>query len=153
MIDLKTIISKTDYIVKIVSILTSICVVSAIIVDYGFVLDIHEMSFILSVYDTGWWVFFISFAYKVVVHWREVLRKGMSFTLILGIMLCASALPKFITAPTDSQILTLLCTFLSHKYFIISVIGLLSLITTSQWIVNFVNKRTNPGPYTLELPT
>ena len=145
MIDLKTIISKTDYIVKIVSILTSICVVSAIIVDYGFVLDIHEMSFILSVYDTGWWVFFISFAYKVVVHWREVLRKGMSFTLILGIMLCASALPKFITAPTDSQILTLLCTFLSHKYFIISVIGLLSLITTSQWIVNFVNKRTNPA--------
>ena len=145
MIDLKTIVSKTDYIVKIVSILTSICVVAAIIVDYGFVLDAHEMSFILSVYNAGWWVYFISFAYKIIVHWSEVWRKGMSFTLILGIMLCASALPKFFTAPGDSQILTTLWSVLIHKYFIISIIGLLALITISQWIVNFVNKRTNPA--------
>lgn len=145
MIDLKTIVSKTDYIVKIVSILTSICVVAAIIVDYGFELDAHEMSLILSVYNAGWWVYFISFAYKIIVHWSEVWRKGMSFTLILGIMLCASALPKFFTAPGDSQILTTLWSVLIHKYFIISIIGLLSLITISQWIVNFVNKRTNPA--------
>ena len=145
MIDLKTIVSKTDYIVKIVSMLTSICVVAAIIVDYGFELDAHEMSFILSVYNIGWWVYFISFAYKVVVHWSEVWRKGMSFTLILGIMLCASALPMFFTMSVDSQILTTLWSMLVHKYFIISVIGLLSLITISQWIVNFVNKRTNPA--------
>ena len=104
MIDLKPIVSRADYIVRIVSILTSIFVVAAIIVDYGFVLDAHEMSFIMSVYNTGWWVYFISFAYKVVVHWREVWRKGISFTLILGIMLCASALPKFFTPPGDSQI-------------------------------------------------
>ncbi len=141
----KTIISRTDYIVKIVSILTSIFVVAAIIIDYGFVLDAQEMSFILLVYNTGWWVYFMSFAYKVVVHYKEVWRKGMSFTLVLGIMLCASALPKFFPTTGDSQILTLLWSFLTHKYFIISVIGLLSLITISQWIVNFVNKRTNPA--------
>ena len=145
MLDPKTIISRTDYIVKIVSILTSIFVVSAIIIDYGFVLDAQEMSFILLVYNTGWWVYFMSFAYKVVVHYKEVWRKGMSFTLVLGIMLCASALPKFFPTTGDSQILTLLWSFLTHKYFIISVIGLLSLITISQWIVNFVNKRTNPA--------
>ncbi len=145
MLDPKTIISRTDYIVKIVSILTSIFVVAAIIIDYGFVLDAQEMSFILLVYNTGWWVYFMSFAYKVVVHYKEVWRKGMSFTLVLGIMLCASALPKFFPTTGDSQILTLLWPFLTHKYFIISVIGLLSLITISQWIVNFVNKRTNPA--------
>ncbi len=145
MIDLKTIVSKTDYIVKIVSILTSICVVAAMIVDYGFELDAHEMPFILSVYNTGWWVYFISFAYKIIVHWSEVWRKRMSFTLILGILLCASALPKFFVASGDNQIITLAWSFLSHKYFIVSVIGLLSLITISQWIVNFVNKRTNPA--------
>ena len=145
MIYLKTFVSKTDYIVKIVSILTSICVVAAIIIDYGFELDAYEMSFILSVYNTGWWVYFISFAYKIIVHWSEVWRKGMSFTLILGIMLCASALPKFFTTPGDSQILTTLWSVLIHKYFIISIIGLLSLIIISQWIVNFANKRTNPA--------
>ncbi len=145
MIDLKTIVSKTDYIVKIVSILTSICVVAAIIVDYGFVLDAHEMSFILSVYNTGWWVYFISFAYKIIVHWSDVWRKRMSFTLLLGIMLCVSALPKFFTAPGDSKIITILWSLIIHKYFIISIIGLLALITISQWIVNFVNKRTNPA--------
>ena len=145
MIDLKTIISGTDYIVRFVSILTSIFVVAAIIADYGFELDGHEMSFILSVYNAGWWVYFISFAYKVVVHWREVWRKGMSYTLILGIMLCASALPRFFTAPGDNQIITIAWSFLSHKYLIISVVGLLSLITISQWIVSFVNKRTNPA--------
>ena len=145
MIDLKTIISKIDYIVKIVSILTSIFVVAAIIVDYGFELDAYEMSFILSVYKAGWWFFFISFAYKIIVHWREVWRKGISFTLILGIMLCASALPMFITTPGSSHIISLLWSFLTNKFFIISVIGLLSLITISQWIANFVNKRTNPA--------
>ena len=145
MIDLKTLISKADYIVRIVSILTSIFVVAAIIVDYGFVLDAQEMSFILSVYNVGWWIYFISFAYKIIVHWREVWRKGISFTLILGIMLCMSALPQIFTVSRDSQVLTLLWSFLAHKYFIISVIGLLSLITISQWIVNFVNKRTNPA--------
>ena len=145
MIDLKTLISKADYIVRIVSILTSIFVVAAIIVDYGFVLDAQEMSFILSVYNVGWWIYFISFAYKIIVHWREVWRKGISFTLILGIMLCMSALPQIFTVSMDSQVLTLLWSFLAHKYFIISVIGLLSLITISQWIVNFVNKRTNPA--------
>lgn len=145
MIDLKNLISKADYIVRIVSILTSIFVVAAIIVDYGFVLDAQEMSFILSVYNVGWWIYFISFAYKIIVHWREVWRKGISFTLILGIMLCMSALPQIFTVSMDSQVLTLLWSFLAHKYFIISVIGLLSLITISQWIVNFVNKRTNPA--------
>ena len=145
MIDLKNLISKADYIVRIVSILTSIFVVAAIIVDYGFVLDAQEMSFILSVYNVGWWIYFISFAYKIIVHWREVWRKGISFTLILGIMLCMSALPQIFTMSRDSQVLTLLWSFLAHKYFIISVIGLLSLITISQWIVNFVNKRTNPA--------
>ena len=145
MIDLKPIVSRADYIVRIVSILTSICVVAAIIVDYGFVLDAQEMSFILSVYNVGWWIYFISFAYKIIVHWREVWRKGISFTLILGIMLCMSALPQIFTVSMDSQVLTLLWSFLAHKYFIISVIGLLSLITISQWIVNFVNKRTNPA--------
>lgn len=140
-----TIISRTDYIVKLVSILTSIFVIAAIIIDYGFELDAYEMSFILSVYNIGWWVYFISFAYKFVVHWREVWRKRISFTLILGIMLCASALPRFFNIPGDSQTLAVLWSFLIHKYFIISVIGLLSLITISQWIVNFVNKRTNPA--------
>lgn len=140
-----TIISRTDYIVKLVSILTSIFVIAAIIIDYGFELDDYEMSFILSVYNIGWWVYFISFAYKIVVHWREVWRKRISFTLILGIMLCATALPRFLNIPGDSQVLAALWSFLIHKYFIISVIGLLSLITISQWIVNFVNKRTNPA--------
>ncbi len=145
MIDTKTLILKADNIVKIVSILISIFVVVAIIVDYGFVLDVHEMSFIMSLYDTGWWVFFISFVFKFIVHWSEVWRKGISFTLILGILLCTSALPQFFNVPENSHALTLLWTFLSHKYFIISVIGILSLITISQWIINFVNKRTNPA--------
>ena len=140
-----TIISRTDYIVKLVSILTSIFVIAAIIIDYGFELDAYEMSFILSVYNIGWWVYFISFAYNVVVHWKAVWRKRISFTLILGIMLCTSALPRFFNIPGDSQALAVLWSFLIHKYFIISVIGLLSLITISQWIVNFVNKRTNPA--------
>ena len=65
MIDLKTIVSITDYIVRIVSILASIFVVAAIIVDYGFELDGHEMSFILSVYNVGWWVYFISFVIRL----------------------------------------------------------------------------------------
>ena len=143
--NLKIIISRIDYIIKAVAIVTSIFVVAAVIVDYGFKLDTDEMSFIMLVYNAAWWIYFISFVYKIVVHWSEVWRKGISFTLILGIMLCASALPKFFNTPVDSQILTVLWSFMIHKYFIISIIGLLSLITISQWIVNFVNKRTNPA--------
>lgn len=145
MINFKPILSAIDDIIRFVCILISILVVAALIVDYGFELDVYEMAFVHTIYRVGWWVYSLSFIYRLIVHWREVLRKGISLTLILGLLLCVSALPMFVDAPASSAILTNLWIFLNHKFFILTIIGLLALIELSRWVVNFANKKTNPA--------
>lgn len=143
------IISKTDYFSKAICALVSILVISAIIIDYGFVLDNQEMKFILTVYDVGWWVFFITFIYRVTVHWKEIRRKRLSLTILLGSLLFISALPQIFNAPENYDAFPLLWSFLQHKYFTVAITGVLSLIELSRWTVSFVNKRTNPALLTV----
>ena len=39
----------------------SIVTVSAVVVDYGFVLDEGEMKVVQHVYSHAWWIYFISY--------------------------------------------------------------------------------------------
>lgn len=145
MIDKKHIMPKIDDAISIVSLLISIGVIGAIIIDYGFVLDAYEMAFILSIYDIGWWVCFLSFIYRFIVHRKEIWKKSISLTIILGVILCVSSLPRFFNAPMDNAFFLFLWSFLKNKYFIVTIIGLLSLMDLSRWVVNFANKKTNPA--------
>lgn len=143
--DTRIFINKIDHIMKIIVPLMSLVVIGAIVVDYGFVLDELEMLFIHKVYSLGWWVFVLSFTFQLFLHWDQIRKKTFSLTMILGIVLYMSALPKIFHTPEYNKWLTYLWNFLENKYFIIASLGLFSVIELSRSITGFVNKKTNPA--------
>lgn len=145
MIDFKHGLSRIDYYRKVVVMLTSLFIICAIVIDYGFVLDSAEMALIHKVYAFGWWMFFVSFTFQLFYHWKEIRRKAVSMTTFLGIILYISALPHFFKEAGDAVWLSHLWAFLKNKFFIISLLGLFSIIELSKSITGFVNRKTNPA--------
>ena len=123
--------------------LVSIIVIGAIVVDYGFVLDEHEMSFILHIYRYTWWIYVIAYLLQLIFQWETITRKTIFMTVFFGILLFFSALPKFI--PPASGWMTEAWAFFSHKIYMGALLGSYALLEISRGVVNFINKRTNPA--------
>lgn len=138
-------INKINDIMKIMVSMMSLVVIGAIVIDYGFVLDDLEMSFIHNIYNLGWWVFIFSFTFQLFLHWTQIRKRKLSLTLIFGIILYISALPKIFNVPEYNKFLTYIWNFLENKYFIICLLGLFSFIEISRSVTGFVNKKTNPA--------
>lgn len=145
MIDPKQLLSKVDRILRIVVALISLMVIGAIVVDYGFVLDDADMRLIRKVYSIGWWVYFFSFTFQLVFHWKEIRRKALSLTIVLGIIFYITVLLSFINIPANIVWLNHLCSFLQNKYFVLSVLGIFSIIELSRGVTLFLNRKTNPA--------
>ena len=64
--------------------LISVCTITAIIVDYGFVLDDFETDIIHKIYSTTWWCFFISYNIQLLFNIRNIKRKAVILTIITG---------------------------------------------------------------------
>ena len=137
-------ISKVDRLFRIINILTSLLVIGGIVVDYGFTLDTYEMSLISNIYNVGWWIYFFSFTFQLLFHWKQIRKKRLYLTIILGVILYTSALPHFLGSPENSTWLINLWNFLENKYFVVILLGLISIIELSRGITNFINRRTNP---------
>lgn len=123
--------------------LVSIIVIGAIVVDYGFVLDEREMSFILHIYRYTWWIYVIAYLLQLIFQWETITRKTIFMTVFFGILLFFSALPKFI--PPASGWMTEAWAFFSHKIYMGALLGSYALLEISRGVVNFINKRTNPA--------
>lgn len=141
----RLLLSKIDYFRRLVVMITSLMIIAAVVVDYGFVLDASEMALIHKVYATGWWVYFFSFTFQLIYHWKEIKKKAVSMTTILGIILYISALPHFFSTAGDSVWLSHLWIFLKNKFFIIGLLVTFSMIELSKGITSFVNRKTNPA--------
>lgn len=142
---LKVILNNIDDIFKAIILLMSLLVIAAIVFDYGFVLDGAEMALIHNIYGIGWWVYFLSFTFQLIFHWSRIKKKALSLTTTLGIILYISALPHFFFCPEGYPVLTYIWGFLEHKFFIIGLLGIFSIIELSKGITCIVNKKTNPA--------
>lgn len=123
--------------------LVSFIVVGVIVVDYGFVLDNHDMSLILKVYRYAWWIYLFAYLSQLTFQWNSITRKTVFMTVLFGILLFLSALPKFIT-PTSGW-MTDAWAFFSHKIYMGALLGSYALLEISKGVVNFINKKTNPA--------
>ena len=123
--------------------LVSIFVIGAIVVDYGFVLDDREMSFIFNIYHYSWWIYIIAYISQLIFQWKSITRKKVFMTVFLGILFFLSALPKFIT-PSNEWI-TNVWAFFTHKIYMVTLLGSYALLEISKEVVNFINKKTNPA--------
>lgn len=149
MTDLKQILLKIDSIRKSIVLIMSILMIGTIVIDYGFVLDDTEMALIHKVYALGWWVYFLSFTFQLAYHWKEIRRKAISMTTILGVILYISALPHFFNTAGDAAWVNHFWNFLQNKFFIIGLLGVFSVIELSKGITSFVNRKTNPALLTV----
>lgn len=145
MTDFKLILSKIDYFRRIVVMLMSLLITGAIVIDYGFVLDTSEMALIHKTYTIGWWVYLLSFTFQLIYRWKEIRKKAISLTTIVGGVLYLSLLPHIFKNGIDSTWLSAIWAFLQNKFFIIGLLGLLSLIELSKGITSFINRKTNPA--------
>lgn len=141
----RQIISMIDNLRRFLVLLVSLMIIGTIVVDYGFVLDAGEMALIHDFYAIGWWTYLLSFTFQLIYHWKEIRRKAISLTTVLGITLYISALSHIFDGITHIIWLTHLCSFLQNKFFIIGLLGVFSIIELSKGITGFINRKTNPA--------
>lgn len=123
----------------------SVTVIGAIVVDYGFMLDELEMSVVHNVYRYAWWVYFVSYFFRVIFCWTEINRKTIFMTVFLGFLLALTALSNFFTPPVEGHVFVWLWNVSSNKFLVISVLLLFAALEISKGIVSFINKKTNPA--------
>lgn len=138
-------LNRVDYVRRLMVVIMSLMIIAAVVVDYGFVLDASELSLIHKVYVAGWWVYFLSFTFQLIYRWKEITRKAVSLTTVLGAVLYISALPHFFKTAGDSIWLSHLWNFLQNKFFMIALLGVFAMIELSKGITSFVNRKTNPA--------
>ena len=145
MLELKSILKNIEYVRRVFVLIVSLVVIGALVIDYGFYLDDNEMAAILKVYAIGWWTYLISFTFQLVYRWREIRKKAISLTTILGLLLYMSAIAKLLSNVTNVGFIDGVVNFLENKFFILVLLGLFSLIELSKGITSFVNRKTNPA--------
>lgn len=136
---------RIDATVRSILLVVSVLLFGAIVIDYGFTLTESETQLIYDVYKIAWWCFFLDFYARLVIQWFEIRRKAMVITTIIGICLLLSALPRLFPGLGDNPLFSWLWWLFSHKYFIISLLGVLSVLNISKAIVEFISQNTNPA--------
>lgn len=123
----------------------SIVVIGAIVVDYGFVLDASEMLVVQNVYHCAWWIYFVSYLFRLVLSWKGISRKTVFMTVVMGLLLGLTAFPKFFVSLPVGHVWAWLWEFSSNKFLLIAVLALFAMLEISNGIVSFINKKTNPA--------
>lgn len=125
--------------------LISVIVMGAIVVDYGFVLDEKESAIIQGIYDVSWWCYFFTFIFQLSTQWRRLNKKTGVMTLVMGVLLLLSAVPKFFTLSEYWQVYQGVWSFLESKMFILPILGMYAILEISKGVITFINKKTNPA--------
>lgn len=136
--------NRIDHFIGIILPIFSIILLGTIVIDYGFPLNDSDAQLIANIYNIGWWVFFLTFTYQLWAHWGQIRRKTLLQTTLLATALYFSALPKIFGTPEDGT-LSQIFEVAQNKYFVVALLGILSLLELSRALTRFVNRRTNPS--------
>lgn len=123
----------------------SLLTVGAIVVDYGFVLDVQETGVVGRIYRSAWWIYLSAYCLRLLLQGGRITRKTVFMTALLGVLLLCSALPRMIDLSPAWQSLSGIWHMFGSKWFLIIVLGLFSVLEMSRGIVGFINKKTNPA--------
>lgn len=135
---------KIDFTARFLLFAVSILLFGALVIDYGFELSTHDEIIIGKIYTAAWWCYFTDFFCRIFLQWSSIRRKAVVITAIIGICLLLTALPKLFPG-VDLGILSPIWSLFSHKYFIITLLGVLSVLNISKSIIEFISQNTNPA--------
>lgn len=136
---------RISLLVQLAMFFISVGTVGAIVVDYGFVLDEQEMMMISKIYNVAWWVYLIYYLMRIVFNWRNILRKTLLLTILVGMLLLFSALARYVELSGWWLWLSGLWSLFNSKFVTLAILGLFAVLNVSQGVVNFINKKTNPA--------
>lgn len=118
----------------------SLVTISAIVVDYGFLLNDSELRVVHLIYRLSWWCYLLLYVLQLLFGWRNIRRKSLFLTVSVGVLFILSALLRYLQS--DSADVPFFLTYL----FVEKIqLLLLSLLEVSRGIVDFINKKTNPA--------
>ncbi len=134
-----------DRVFRAATLVLSALVLGAVMVDYGFVLDAKEMRWVEDIYRVSWWIYFALFTLQLAANLFRIQRKRRAMTILMGLMLYLSALPRFWSVADTAPLWSVLWHFFENKYFVITVLLLFATTDLSRSIISFINKNTNPA--------
>ncbi|MBQ8450655.1 MAG: potassium transporter, partial [Bacteroidaceae bacterium] len=118
----------------------SLVTISAIVVDYGFLLDDSELRVVHLIYRLSWWCYLLLYIVQLIFGWRNIKKKSIFLTAFVGVLFILSALLRYFqSGSTDVPF------FLDYLFVEKILLLLLSLLDVSRGIVDFINKKTNPA--------
>lgn len=141
----RTVTRRIDKIVRWVVFVVSVILFGAIVIDYGFELTDVQEEYIRDVYKTAWWFYFADFFGRLILQWFSIKRKAMVITVLTGIWLFLSALPVFLPGLLEHHATEAVWALFSHKYFVVPLLGFLSVLSISKSVIEFISQNTNPA--------
>lgn len=118
----------------------SLVTLSAIVVDYGFLLDDSELRVVHLIYRLSWWCYLLLYIVQLIFGWRNIKKKSIFLTAFVGVLFILSALLRYFQSGSADVPF-----FLDYLFVEKILLLLLSLLDVSRGIVDFINKKTNPA--------
>lgn len=137
--------NRINFWVDVVSVLLSVTVIGTVIIDYGFILDDKETRYISKIYNAAYYFYLALFTVRLIANKFCIRHQRRAMTILIGILLYLSILPKFVNLETASRWMIAVSQFLSNKYYVVLLLSVFALLELSRGVVNFIKKSTNPA--------
>ena len=136
--------NRFGIVLSLLSFVVAALFIATAIIDYGFVLSPIEMGYVASIYHFVQLFFAIVFTIRLIVNWRYIWKSSFVSTIVLGTLLYLSILPEILPAAAAPMWLARFYHAFSAKFYMVSIVGIFSIMEISRGVVAIVRRRTNP---------
>lgn len=119
--------------------------IATAIIDYGFNLTATEMGYIDKVYHFVQHFFVVIYTLRLLTNWRHIWKTNFVSTIILGVLLYLSILPDILPAERAPYALARFYHAFGAKFYMLAIVGVLSIMEVSRGFVSIIRRRTNPA--------
>lgn len=137
--------NRVSTLISILSFVIAAAFIATAIIDYGFTLSVVEMGYVSSVYHFVQLFFGVIFTLRLITNWRQIWKNSFVSTLILGVLLYISILPEILPASAAPMWLARFYHAFTAKGYLLSVLGIFSIMEISRGVVGITRHRTNPA--------
>ena len=137
--------NRVSTLISILSFVIAAAFIATAIIDYGFALSVVEMGYVSSIYHFVQLFFGVIFTLRLITNWRQIWKNSFVSTLILGVLLYISILPEILPASAAPMWWERFYHAFTAKGFLLSVLGIFSIMEISRGVVGITRHRTNPA--------
>ena len=131
--------------ISLLSFVVAAAFIATAIIDYGFDLSAIEMGYVSNVYHFVQVFFGVIFTLRVITNWRQIWKNSFVVTILLGVLLFLTLLPEILPATTAPAWIARFYHTFAAKGYLLSVLGVFSIMEISRGVVSITRHRTNPA--------